>query len=218
MESDLAVRQHVLDELNFNPSFVADDIGVAVKDGVVTLSGYIPSYVQKIAVEEAVQRIPGVRAVAQDMIVRLRDDHRQDDDEIARRVLSVLDWSGEVPKTIKVLVDCGKVTLKGEALWNHQKEAAEHAIRHLAGVVGVKNDIVVRQKVRPSDVAKGIRKAFERNADLESAHIKIDVDGDRVVLSGLVRAWYERKMAEEAAWAIPGVTIVTDNIAVADIV
>jgi osmotically-inducible protein OsmY len=218
METDTLIRQHVLDELDFNPSFDADDIGVAVRDGVVTLSGYVPSYVQKVAVEEAVQRIPGVRAVAEDMVVRLRDEQRHDDDEIARRAADVFGWTLGVPKPIQVLVDAGHVTLKGEAVWNFQRETAERTVRSLAGVTGVTNKITVRQKVKPAAVAESIRKAFARNADLDSKGIRIDVDGDKVVLSGVVRTWYERRMAEEAAWKMAGVTTVTDNLAVAEIV
>jgi osmotically-inducible protein OsmY len=219
METDSLIRQRVLDELDFNPSFTSDDIGVAVKDGVVTLSGYVPTYVQKIAVEEAVQRVPGVRAVAQDMVVRLRDEHRQDDDEIARRALDVLGWTIGVPEPIRVLVDEGHVTLRGEAVWNYQRETAERAVRQLAGVVGVTNKIVVRQPMKPAAaVAERIRGAFERNADLDSKAIRVVVNGDKVVLSGVVRTWHERRMAEEAAWSMPGITSVTDNLAVADIV
>jgi osmotically-inducible protein OsmY len=218
MAADLLIRQRILDELDFNPSIAADDISVAVKDGVVTLSGYVPNYVQKIAVEETVQRVPGVRAVAQEIVVRLCGDHRHNDEEIARRALDVLGWTIGVPKPIQVLVDEGHVTLSGEADWNYQRETAERAVRQLAGVIGVTNNIAVRQPVKPAAVAERIRKAFERNADLDSKGIRVDADGGKVVLSGVVRSWYERKMAEEAAWSMAGVTTVTDNLAVADIV
>jgi osmotically-inducible protein OsmY len=223
METDTLIRQRVLDELDFNPSFTADDIGVAVRDGIVTLSGYVPSYVQKVAVEEAVQRIPGVRAVAEDMVVRLADDDRQDDDEIARRAADLLGWTLGVPKPIQIVVDAGHVTLKGEARWKFQSDTAERAVRHLAGVVSVTNRISIKQpvtkkSVKPDAVAESIRKAFERNADLDSKGVRIDVDGGKVVLSGFVRTWFERRMAQEAAWSMPGVTAVTDNLDVADIV
>jgi osmotically-inducible protein OsmY len=218
MESDLLVRQRVLDELDFNPSFDAEHIGVAVTDGVVTLSGYVPSYVQQAGIEAAVQRVPGVRAIAMDLTVRLREDHRHDDDEIARRALDVLKWSVGISPDIKLIVEDGKITLRGAVAWNYQREAAERALCRLAGVVGISNNIEVRQKVAPTKVEGRIREAFERNAELDSRGIKVEIDDGKVVLSGVVRAWFERKMAEDTSWSIPGVTTVTNNIAVASVV
>jgi osmotically-inducible protein OsmY len=212
MENDSTIRRNVIEELEFDPKISADGIGVAVRNGVVTLSGHVPDYAQKVAAVNAAQRVRGVKGVAQDLVVRLQYDNKLDDDEIAEHALNVLKWSVGASRDIKVVVDGGRVTLTGDLPWNYQKEAAERAVRNLSGVISVTNNIIVRQPVQPTAVAESIRKAFERNAELESEAIKVEVDGTTVTLSGKVKAWYEKKMAWDAAWAIPGVTTVHDNL------
>lgn len=212
MESDSIIRQSVIEELEFDPKISSAGIGVAVHNGVVTLSGHVPSYPQRIAAANAARRVKGVKAVAQDLIVRLPSDNKLEDDEIAEHALNVLRWSVGAARNIKVMVDGGRVTLSGDVPWHYQREEAEEIVRNLAGVVSVANSIVVRQPVQPRAVADGIRKAFKRNADIESDAIRVDVDGTTVTLSGKVKAWYEKKMASDAAWAIPGVTAVHDNL------
>jgi len=214
MQDDSTIRQNVIDELDFDPSITPDGIGVAVRNSIVTLSGHVPDYAQKLAAARAAQRVKGVKGVAQDLVVRLPHDNVHQDDEIAEHALNVLKWSAGASRDVTVLVDNGRVTLSGEVPWHYQRQTAENAVRNLSGVVNVINNIAVRQKVQPAAVADGIRKAFERNADLESAGIKIAVDGTKVTLTGKVKAWYERRMAEEAAWAIPGVTAVRDELVV----
>jgi osmotically-inducible protein OsmY len=212
MDSDLRIRDDVVDELDFEPSVDNKAIGVAVKDGVVTLSGHVPTYAQKIAAEQAAQRVKGVRAVAIDIEVRLPGDAKRSDDEIAERAVNILRWSTGVGDKVKVVVENGWVKINGEVEYYYQKQAAERAIRQLSGVIAVSNLITIKPGVRPSDVKERIGKALQRNAELETAAIKVDVSGSTVTLSGRVKAWHERKLAEDAAWAIPGVTAVHDNI------
>lgn len=212
MQADKTIRDNVIEELDFEPSLHAEDIGVAVKNGVVTLSGFVPSYAEKYVAQRAAQRVKGVKAVAQDLTVRLPNDQKEDDDEIAQRVVNVLKWNVGSAPNLKVSVDGGWVTLSGHVGWNYQREEAARSVRRLTGVMGVNNSITVRPSVQPSAVQKSIERAFKRNAELESSGITVNVDGSTVTLKGKVKAWHERKMAEEAAWAIPGVSEVRDEI------
>lgn len=212
MDSDIRIRDDVVDELDFEPSVENAAIGVAVKDGVVTLSGHVPTYAQKIVAENCAKRVKGVKAVAIDIEVRLAGGAKRADDEIAERAVNILRWSTNVSDKVKVVVENGWVKLSGEVEYYYQKQAAERAIRQLSGVTAVSNLIAIKPSVRPSDVKERISKAFQRNAELETAAIKVEVAGSTVTLSGRVNAWNERKLAEDAAWAIPGVTSVHDNI------
>lgn len=216
MSTDLALRADIEAELEFEPSLTAAGIGVAVKDGVATLTGHVPSFFEKLAAERATGRVNGIRAIAEELEVRLPFSVRHDDEEIARRVLTILEW-GTFPavKADHVKVEKAWVTLTGEVDWQYQKQSATAAIRRLAGVTGVSNLITIRAHVTPGDVQDRIAKAYKRNAELESAGIRVSVEGGKVSLSGKVRAWDDRRAAENAAWAIPGVTQVVDNLVVA---
>lgn len=212
MEADIAIRDNVIAELDFDPSIDEGAIGVAVQDGVVTLSGHVPSYAQKIAAERAARRITGVRALAIDIEVRLPLQAKHDDEEIARRAASVLSWTATLGERVKAVVDGGWVSLSGQVPWCYQKQEAERVVRNLEGVRGVTNTITVRPQIKASDIRDRINAALKRNAELESEAIHVDVSGSTVTLSGKVKDWYERRMAETAAWAAPGVTEVRDNI------
>lgn len=212
--SDTHIRDDVLAELDFEPSLDATGVGVAVKDGVVTLSGHVPSYLQKVNAEQAAKRVRGVKAVALDLEVRLPGMSKRADDEIAARAIDILKWSTTVGDRIKIVVENGRIKLSGDVEFYFQKEEAERVVRRLSGITGVANLISVRPRLQPTDVRDRIAKAFRRNADLESAAIQVDVRDSSVTLSGQVKAWHERKLAEDAAWAIPGVTAVHDNIVV----
>ena len=213
MEQDAIIRDNVIDELDFDPRLDAAGIGVAVEDAVGTLSGHVPNYAQRLDAERAALRVKGVRAVAMDIEVRL--PLKDDDQDIAERAANVLAWSAVVGEDVKAAVDDGWVTLNGIVPWDYQRAEAERAICQLAGVIGVTNQISVRaQQVTPSDVRDRIAKAFHRNADLESSSIRADVSGSTVTLSGKVKAWHERQVAEDAAWSIPGILEVRDNIVV----
>ena len=213
--SDSALRQDILDELEFEPSIDANDIGITVEDGIVTLTGHVPNYSQRLAVERAVARMKGVKGIAQEIEVRYPGRPGTSDDEIAQRVVSTLKWSTVVPdERVKVKVQNGWVTLRGRLDWNFQKTGAEGAICDLKGVTGVSNLIELRPRVSSSDVRKHIVAALHRNATLEAETIKVDVVGNKVTLQGKVKTWNDRRVAEEAAWATSGVTAVDDQLAV----
>lgn len=210
---DKDLRRDVLDELDFNPSLDAANIGVAVHDGVVTLTGHVGSYAEKVEAERVVRRIRGVRAIAQEIEVRYADDKKVEDDQIAGRALAIIDWSVHLPKqTIQVKVSGGWITLTGSVPWQYQMAAAEAAVRRLSGVQGVPNLIEVKPDVRPTLIKDRILEAFKRGALFEADAIKVSVAGDKVILEGAVTAWAEREAAERAAWSVPGVRFVEDRI------
>lgn len=212
---DSALRQDILDELEFAPYIDANDIGVAVEDGIVTLTGHVPNYSQKEAVERAVARIKGVRAIAQEIEVRFPVDESNADDEIARRVVDTLKWSTLVPdERVQVKVEDGWVTLSGDLEWNYQKVGAADAIRHIAGVRGVTNAIVLAPRPALGDVKRRIEDALRRHAEVEADNIQVEVSGNKVTLTGTVRALAERSAVEEAAWATPGVHAIDDRITI----
>ncbi|MBV8763681.1 MAG: BON domain-containing protein [Hyphomicrobiales bacterium] len=214
--SDGYLRQLVLDELDFEPSVDAVNIGVAVEKGVVTLSGHVASYAEKTAAEQAAQRVKGVRGIAEEIEVRYAHDKKTADDQIVQRALSIISWDARIPSgSVHVVVQQGWVTLSGAVEWFYQKRAAEAAVRKLSGVVGVSNKIEVTPRVQASDVKTKIVAALERNADIEANAIKVAVEGGGVKLEGRVKAWYERNLAERAAWSVPGVRDVDDRLTLA---
>ena len=212
---DLELKKSVESELNFEPSINAAEIGVAVKNGVVTLSGHIPSYWEKIAAERAAERVAGVKAVANELEVRLPGSSERTDEDIARAALNSLKWSVLIPADrIKVKVSKGWVTLEGSVDWQFQKTAAEKAVRKLYGVVGVTNLIEVKARVSKTEVKAEIESALKRSAELDASRIKVEVDGDKVILRGSVHSYFEREEAERAAWRATGVRTVDNRIEV----
>ena len=213
MISDMELQQDVLDEINFEPAVDAAHIGVAAHAGVVTLSGVVASYAEKLAAERAARRVKGVKAVAEEIEVRLPSDKKTTDDEIARRAIDILKWRVGFPaERIVIIVEKGIITLTGEVEWAFQRSDAEAAIHKLTGVVGVNNQIRVRANVDTGAVREQIEKALHRSAEADASRISIETSGSTVVLRGKVHAWYERNIAENAAWAAPGVTGVEDYI------
>lgn len=213
---DLSLRDHVLSELEFEPSVNASHIGVAVDDGVVTLSGHVGSYAEKLAAEKIVQRLKGVRAIAQEIEVRLSSDKKTGDDQIAQRALDIIAWDTTIPdEKVRIKVQKGWITLSGEVDWYFQRNAAEAAVRKLSGVTGITNSLVIKPRVQAGDIKQRIEKALKRNAELEAENIRVVVAGGRVTLEGQVNAWHERAVAERAAWAAPGVVSVVDHLALA---
>ena len=211
--SDMALRQDIIDELDFDPSVDSANIGVAVSGGVVTLSGHVSNYSEKLAAEKAAQRVRGVRAIAQEIVVRHPNDKKTADDQIAERALSSIAWDARIPATdIKVKVAQGWVTLTGHVNWYYQGVAAESAVRRLSGVIGVTNLIEVKPMAQPQDVRAKILDALKRNAEVEAASIRVIVHDNKVTLEGKVKAWYERGVAERAAWSVPGVAAVDDHL------
>lgn len=213
MSDDMQLQQWVSDELAFEPRVDAAHIGVSVRNGVVTLSGHVSTYPEKFAAEEAARRVKGVTAVAQELEVHLPSDKKTDDDEIAERLVRMLRWDVLVPhERITVKVERGYVTLGGEVEWHYQSAEAEADARKLTGVKAVINDIHVRPAIRPGNIEARIHAALERNAANEAARISVGVSGSKVTLTGKVNAWTERETIERAAWSVPGVTEVDDQI------
>jgi osmotically-inducible protein OsmY len=215
MISDLQLRQDVLDELEFEPSVNAAHIGVTASKGVLTLTGFVTSYAEKAAAERAARRVKGVKAIAEEIEVRLPSDTKRADDEIAARAVDILKWQVGLPaERLTVKVEKGIVTLMGDVDWQYQKADAEHVVHKLSGVIEVVNQIRVAAPVYASDIKEKIEKALQRSAEVEASRITVETDGGRVILSGKVRAWYERDIAERAAWSAPGVTEVRDHLTI----
>lgn len=209
---DKTLRQNVIDELDWDPSVDSAEIGVLADAGVVTLNGHVCSFPQKYRAAEIARRVRGVKAVVQEIEVLLPFAKDKDED-VAHRAVQVLRWNVTVPTdAVKVQVNDGFVTLTGQVDWQYQRRAAEQAIRRLSGVTGVLNSITLRTRVSPGDVRKQIVSALHRNADLEAQGIVVDVVDGKVTLKGKVRAWYERDLLENAAWAAPGVQSVDDHV------
>lgn len=216
MKDDLVLQQRVIDEMEFEPSVDAAHIGISVRDGVVTLSGHVDSFVEKFAAERTARRVKGVKAVAQELEVRLPGDRRTADEEIAARAVKILSWDALVPdERIVVKVEHGIVTLSGEVDWQFQRAEAEADVRKLGGVRSVINDVVVAPKLRAEDVQEKIHAALERTAEIEAGKVTVTVSGSKVTLSGKVNAWTEREAIERAAWSAPGVAQVEDRIELA---
>ncbi len=212
---DITLRQNILDELEFEPKVDAAEIGVTARDGVITLTGHVGTYAEKDAAEKAARRVKGVRAIAQEIDVRILGPRRTDDDDIARRAVKILDWNISIPKQmVQIRVCKGVVTLTGNVEWQYQKNAAAAAVRDLSGVVGVSNLIEVVPGISADDVKKRIENALERDAELEARAIQVDVSGGKVTLKGKVRTWSERRAAERAAWSAPGVCALDDQLAI----
>ena len=215
MDKDRVLQRKVMAELEWEPACESADIGVAVVDGVVTLNGYVQSYAEKLAAERAVRRVAGVDAIAEELKVRYPSDAKTADHEIARRILDMFAWNSLIPQDkIQVKVEHGWVTLTGEVKWHYQSAEAKRVAAQISGVTGMTNSIKIENHVSIGDVRKRIEDAFERQADLDARSVTIAVDGNRVTLGGHVSAWFERKAAERAAWAAPGVTQVVDRIAI----
>jgi osmotically-inducible protein OsmY len=212
---DRTLRQHVLAELEFDPKVDAAHIGVAVRDGIVTLSGHVATYAEKIAAERILQRVRGVRAVVEEIEVRYPADQKTGDEELAARVVKVLAWNVQVPDgAVKVKVEDGRVTLDGCVPWYYQRAAAQSAVAKLAGVREVLNLLAVKPPVRSRDVKAKVLAALKRTAR-DPDTITVRVEGDTVILDGCVDLWRERQLAERAAWSIPGVHAVDDRLKLA---
>ena len=214
--TDLELKRSVEAELNWEPSIKsAAAIGVRVKDGIVTLTGPVESYAEKLAGERAALRVMGVKAVANDLEVRLPSSSERTDEDIAKAASNALDWTSGIPRDkIKVTVDKGWVTLKGAVDWQYQRTAAEDAVRYLWGVKGVINLIEVQPGVNKTVVKQKIEEALKRDAELDAQRIQVEAAGSKVILKGTVHSWFERQEAERVAWDAPGVTKVENHLTI----
>ena len=212
---DRTLKLAVEDELTWEPSIDAEHIGVTAEDGVVTLTGHVGSYTEKIIAERAAKRVKGVRAIAQEIEIRFPNDKKTSDDQIAKRALDIIAWDSTIPKDkVQVKVQDGFVTLTGQVDWHFQRNDAEYAVRKLEGIKGLSNEIRVKPSVQASDVKQRIESALRRNAEWEAGSIKVSVLDGRVTLDGKVKALYERDLAERTAWSAPGVISVEDHISI----
>ena len=215
MKTDSEIERDVKAELGWNPDLKSTDIAISVKDGVVTLAGFVPRYIDKYEAEKAAKRVAGVLAVANDIEIRLPAVDERPDPEIAREVVTAL--KNQLPfshERIKAVVRNGWVTLEGDVEWQYQRLTAERAVRPLKGVKGIINDIKTRPRVEPSDIKQKIQQAFRRSAEVDANQITVETSGGEVILKGKVRSWVERDEAERVAWRAPGVTKVEDRIVV----
>jgi osmotically-inducible protein OsmY len=212
--NDKQLQQAVIDELAWEPSVTSEHIGVTAREGIITLSGHVPSYWEKRGANAAAVRVKGVKGVAEEIEVKLFGANLWADDKIAERAVQSLTFDGSVPKDkVKLTVDKGWITLTGEVDWNYQKTAADHAVHRLIGVLGVTNDIKIKPHVTAYEVREKIEKALTRVASFEAQDLSISIDGGKVMLGGKLDNWHERVLAETAAWSVPGVTQVQDKIA-----
>jgi osmotically-inducible protein OsmY len=216
--TDEDIQRDVLDELKWDMRVRPNEVGVAVNDGIVTLTGWVDSYLKKLAAENAAHRVPGVKAIVNDIEVRLPGSAERTDADLAKAVLDALRWDAAIPAgKLDVTVSQGWVTLKGEVEFGFEKRDAERAIRHISGIKGVINLITVRPHPLPTDLKQSIEKALVRNAETDAQRITVEVEGNKVILRGTVRSYAEKKAAEETAWAAPGVTDVENRIVVSPI-
>lgn len=215
VRSDAQIQADVLEELKWEPRLQPNEIGVIVKDGVVTLTGTMTSYTAKYAAEEAAHRVRGVKAVANDIEVKLFPGTERGDADIAEAVVRALERDALIPiEKLDVTVSDGWVTLRGNVEWHYQREDAYEVVHRIAGVKGVRNLIVVKPKVSPTDLKKKIEDALVRTAQVDAKNITVEVQGPKVILKGTVRSWAEKQEAERQAWAAPGVTEVDNQITI----
>jgi len=216
VKTDMQLMRDVQDELQWQPNLRTAEIGVSARDGVVTLTGFVPSYSQKLMAARAAGTVAGVRGVADELLVRLPNANRRSDTDIARSAVSALQWHVDVPDTkLTVKVADGWITLSGDVDWQYEQASAEDAVRSLTGVKGVINNTVVRQpKASAFEVSRKITEALKRSATVDAGRISVEATEGKVVLKGTVRAWSERQDAERAAWSAPCVTLVEDRLTV----
>jgi len=213
MKTDEEIQKHVMDELKWQPSIRSTEIGVAVKNGIVTLSGMVDTYLEKKNAEKAAFKVEGVKGVAEEIEINIGFNHKKTDSELAQAAVNALKWNVLVPEDkIKVRVENSWVTAEGMVEWAYEQHAVRDALAAITGVKGISNLVKITPKVNPDEVKKKISAAFERSAIIDSNSIHIEHLGGKVTLSGIVRSYAERRDAESAAWNAPGVTMVENNL------
>jgi osmotically-inducible protein OsmY len=211
MKTNTQLQNEVIEELKWEPCVTATELRVLANNGLVTLSGTVPTFAEKFAAERATRRVAGVKDFADEIIVMPVGNHKRSDQEIAEAAAQALKFHVWVPANVQVSVENSLVTLRGEVNWQYQRSAAMEAVRYLAGVKGVSNLISIKPTGTPTDV-KAIERAFDRNAEIDAEHITVRTDGGKVTLSGSVRSWTGRQEAAEAVWSAPGVSAVQNDI------
>lgn len=215
MKTDQELKVMVQAELAWDPAVNDTAIGVAVKDGIVTLSGHVDTYPERWAAEKALQRVHGVRAVAMEVDVRLSPDHKRSDTDIARSAELALQWHTSVPPdSVRLTVDHGWITITGQVDWDYQRQSLEQALRNLTGVIGISDETALRNTPTPEDVGERIAEALQRQSAREAQHLDVCVKDDTVTLRGSVHSWQERDAAKGAAWSAPGVRRVVDELSI----
>ncbi len=215
MKTDSEIKKDVLDELKWEPFLNASEIGVAVKDGVVTLSGMVDTYTKKQIAEKATRRVKGVKVVAEDIEVKLFSSNVKNDTEIARMITDSLKWHSAIQEEkVKVKVENAWVTIDGEVDWEFQRDAIRSTIENLTGVRGVSNLITIKPVITVNDIKQKISSAFHRNATLDAEKIEVEIRGNKAILSGKVRSWAEKNEAESAVWNAPGISAVINKLEV----
>jgi osmotically-inducible protein OsmY len=213
MKTDIQIQRDVMQELEWDPSITHEHIGVAVTEGIVTLSGTVPTYIEKSAAEKAAQRVSGVKAVVEKIEVKLFGPYQRDDQAIAKAIVDQLFWHTQIPDgLVKAKVENGLVELTGEVEWEYQRRAAAKAVQGLTGVKGIANKIAIKPRIaQPREIKDRIEGALKRAAEREANHLFIEVQGSRVILSGKVRSFAELRDVRGAAWSAPGVTSVDEK-------
>lgn len=211
-KSDAQIQKDVLSEMKWDPSLTPAEMSVIAKDGIVTLRGTVPHYFEKTLAEKAAQRVGGVRAVANEIDVHILGPNEKKDEDIAVAAVNALQWNYQVPETVKVSVDKGHVTLRGEVLWDYQRAAAVNSISRLMGVRSVHDMMTIKAQAQTSDIKARIEEALKRSAEGEGRNINVAIDGDKVTLTGNVHSFSESEVARFAAWNAPGVMRVVNNL------
>ena len=218
MKTDKELQADVLAELKWDPRIQSNQIGVIAKDGAVTLTGFVQTYAEKVAAERAAKRVNGVKAIAENVEVKMPAEMRTTDEGIAERIAQIFKWNSTLRNTdIQAEVRHGYVTLTGEVDWGYERQAAANRVEELQGVAGIFNEIKIRQQasaVAARDVQRQITSALHRHANVEAAKVQVTVADGKVTLDGTIDAYHERELIEDAVWATAGVKQVVDNLSV----